>query len=57
MLTCDERIWVIENNRNLGGVTACGNDWPFESEAPNKSAVSRLISRLPKCNDMRFHEE
>jgi hypothetical protein len=31
MLTCDERIWMIENYRNLGGVIACINDWPFES--------------------------
>jgi hypothetical protein len=35
MLTCDERIWVIENYRNLGGVTACVNDWPFESAKTN----------------------
>jgi hypothetical protein len=46
MLTSDERIWVIENYRALGGVTACVNDWPFESAAPNKSTVSRLISRF-----------
>jgi hypothetical protein len=45
---------MIENYRNLGGVTACINDWPFESAAPNKSTVSRLISRFKLTGSVFF---
>jgi hypothetical protein len=55
MFTCDERIWVIENYRTLGGVTACVNDWPFESAAPNKSTDSRLSSRFELTGSVMNH--
>jgi hypothetical protein len=46
MPTCDERMWLIENYKMLGGVNACVNNWPFDSAAPDKSTGSRIISRF-----------
>jgi hypothetical protein len=37
---------VIENYKTLGGFNACVNNWPFDSAAPDKSTVSRIISRF-----------